>query len=256
MGKAMGLYGTNMPIATVAAFPAATLLMLTYGTWRVPLYVGTVFAASAIAVFTVFVKEGPLRQTERKKISMRRTLANTELWKAGLVWLFFQVTTISFLTWAETLFQTHKGLDPLSASILAITFMLTTIPLVPLFGWLSDRSGQRKPFLVAGPVIMALAMIATAYTNGLFLVASVVLLGVGAATVPAVVSALPPEILKPDEVGVGFGVMAVCLNLGAAVAAPLLGYFYDVTGSLTLSFAVIAVFSLLGTAAAYTLKSN
>lgn len=35
LGKAMGFYGTNMPLATILAFPTASLLMLNYG-WRYP----------------------------------------------------------------------------------------------------------------------------------------------------------------------------------------------------------------------------
>lgn len=39
LGKAMGIYGTNMPLAIIIAFPTATVLSQNFG-WRCPFYVG------------------------------------------------------------------------------------------------------------------------------------------------------------------------------------------------------------------------
>ena len=256
LGKAMGIYGTNMPLATITAFPVASLLMLKYG-WRFPFYLGTIVAVAASVVFVSFVREGPLKHAKRNQSAdTKRALANTELWKAALVWLLFQVTAISFLSWAPRLFQTYKSLDPVYASLLATVLMFAAIFFVPLNGWISDKVGRRKPFLVVGSFFMAVALVASGYAFGSALIVSVVVLGVAAAMVPPIVSTLPAEILEPDVVGVGFGVMAICLNIGVAVAAPLLGYLVDVTDSLVLSFAGIATFSIAGAIVAYTLRTK
>ena len=81
-------------------------------------------------------------------------------------------------------------------------------------------------------------------------------MGFAAAMAPAIVSALPAEILEPEVVGIGFGVIALCLNIGVALAAPLFGYFFDVTGSLEMSFVGIAVFSVVGSVVAFSLRSK
>lgn len=259
LGKAMGLYGINMPIATITAFPIATLLMLSFD-WRYPFYVGTVVAVTATAVFAYFVRDGPFKNQKRnpsnRSGNIRRALANVELWKAGLVWLLFQITAISFTSWAQRLFQTYRELDPVQASLLASGLMFAAIPFVPLNGWFSDRVGRRKPFLVVGSFLMAVALFASGYAVGAALVISVLGLGVAASMVPPVVSTLPAEVLEPDVVGTGFGVLALCLNIGVAVAAPLLGYFIDVTNSLVLSLAGIAMFSVMGGIVALSLKSR
>jgi MFS family permease len=256
LGKAMGFYGTNMPLATVTAFPIASMLLLSYD-WRFPFYLGTIVAAIASVVFLSFVREGPLKHKERSQsTSTRHALANIELWKASLVWLFFQVTAISFLSWGPKLFEEYKGLDSVNSSLLASVLMLAAIVFVPLNGWVSDRIGRRKPFLVIGSFSMAVALVASGYALGSTLIISVMILGVAAAMVPPVVSTLPAEILESDAVGIGFGVLALCMNIGVALAAPLLGYFVDVTGSLVMSFAGIAAFSVAGAIVAYTLKTK
>jgi len=56
--------------------------------------------------------------------------------------------------------------------------------------------------------------------------------------------------------GTGFGIVAVCLNVGIAVAPPLTGLIIDITLSPTLTYLTMALFSILGTAVAYTLKTK
>jgi len=257
LGKAMGFYGTNMPVATMAAFITASMLMREFGNWRFPFYAGVALAGTAIVVFMLFVTEGPFKKTQSSaKIPLGRALRSVELWKAGLVWLLFQVTAISFLSWAPSFFRDYKGLDLVYGSALASVLMLTAIPFVPFFGWFSDSVHRRKPFLIVGPFLMAVALVSSAYAMDFGLIGSVAFLGFAAAMVPPIVSALPAEILEPEVVGIGFGVMAVCLNIGVALAAPLFGYFFDVTKSPQLSFVGVAAFSIVGAIVGATLKTK
>lgn len=178
------------------------------------------------------------------------------MWKVGIVWLFFNAAALSFTTWAPKLFEDYKGLDPIYASFLPTVLMLAAIPCVPVSGWISDKVRRRKLLMVMGSTFMALALIASAYTSNLTLVASIAALGIAASMVPPVVSALPAEILGPRLAGIGFGITAVCLNVGIAVAPPLIGHLVDVTKSLTISFVGMAAFLASGAIVAYTLKTN
>jgi len=257
LGKAMGFYSIDMPVATILAFATASLLLVSSGDWRSPFLVGTLLAGTAIVVFILFVREGPFQKSRNdKKVPWKKAFSNLELWKTGLVWLIFQVTALSFLSWAPKLFHDFKGLDLVYASTLASTLMLAAIPFVPLFGLFSDKVRRRKPFLVVGPLLMALALIGSAYTTGASLVASVAFLGVAAAMVPPIVTLLPAELLESDVVGLGFGIISLCLNIGGALAAPLFGLFLDTTGSMEFSFLGIAAFSIVGGLVALTLKTK
>lgn len=256
LGKAMGVYGINMPLATVIAFPVASMLLLTQD-WRYPFYIGTVIGITAIAVFTSVIKEGPLKHKEHGQgLGIRHALRNVEIWKVGVVWLLFSASILSFTTWAPNLFTNYKGMDKVYASFLASVVMLAAIPCVPVYGWVSDRIGRRKPLMTTGFILITLALIAAGYTSDLALTASIVALGITASMVPPIASALLAEISGPTLAGVSFGVMVICQNTGATLGPLLIGYVIDVTQSLPLSFLGMVIFSAAGAVVAYALKTR
>lgn len=255
LGKAMGIYGLNMPLASVIAFPSASILMLTHG-WRYPFYIGTAMAILNIIVFTLLVKEGPLKREREAGLSVHQALKSVETWKVGIVWLLFNAAALSFTTWSPKVFEDFKAMDPIYASFLASILMWAAMPCVPVFGWISDRIGKRRSLMVIGSALMAGALAAVAYTSDTALIASIIAIGVTAALVPPMVMALPPEILGPALAGTGFGIVGICLNTGIALAPPLIGFLIDTTGSPTLSFLGMALFSAVGAIVAYTLKTK
>ena len=257
LGKAMGIYATNMPVATIAAFLTASVLRVTYG-WRYPFYVGTIVAALSVILFALIVKEGPLKRIEepKQKPKVKSALTNFEIWKVGLVWSFFNATAIAFLTWAPTMFQRFRDFDPVSASLLASVIMIASIPSVPFFGWASDKTRRRKPFMIAGSFLMGLALIASGFSWGFSLLLSVIVLGITDSMVPPLVMTMPSEILNPCSVGIGFGILTMCQNIGITVGSPLAGYLLISTGSMELTSMGIAMFALLGSLVTYTLKTR
>jgi MFS family permease len=257
IGKAMGIYGTNMPVATISAFLTASVLRAAYG-WRYPFYIGTTVAAISVAVFALIVREGPLKhgKESRRTPKVRTALANLEIWKVGLVWGFFNTTAIAFLTWAPTALERFRNLEPVKASLLAGVLMIAAIPFVPVFGWASDKTGRRKPFMIAGSLLMALALIASGFASGFSLALSVIALGIAASMVPPLVMTMPPEILNPDSVGIGFGVLTMCQNIGITFGPPFTGYLLATTNAMESTFIGTAVFAVVGSFVAYTLKSK
>jgi MFS family permease len=257
MGKVMGIYGINMPVATIIAFPTAAVLAQNFG-WRYPFYVGTVASLVCALVFVVTIKEGPLKGEARSFgiREVRNAAKSVEVWKASLVWLFFEVTAVGYSTWAPDLFQTYKGYELIYASILAIVLMIFALFFVPLFGWASDRLGRRKPFIVIGSVCMALSLIAISYASGLPLLAFVGALGISASMVPDLVMAIVAENLPPTLSGIGFSVITMCQNVGITLSAPLTGYLLQSTQSLQLTFFGISLFSFAGAVTALTMKTK
>lgn len=258
LGKAMGLYATNMPVATILAFPAATVLAQSYNDWHYPFYVGTILAIAVAFAFVLVVKEGPLRgHSENKEVAgIRHALGNWEVWKAGLVWMLFNGAAIAYLSWAKTLFESYKGLPSLEASLLASILMYAAVFFVPIFGWASDKTGKKKPFLVGGSIAMAIALVVTSYASGVTLLASVIMLGITAATVPPVVMTIPPQNLPPNLSGTGFSIVTLCQNIGIAFAAPYAGYLIQATRNITATFFGISLLSLAATAVALTVKTK
>lgn len=255
MGKAMGIYGTNMPLASVIAFSSSSILMLNYS-WRYPFYVSTAMAILNIVTFTLTVKEGPLKHKHEEAADVRQALKSIEIWKVGVVWLLFNASALSFTTWGPKILADFKNMNPLYASFLASLLMLAAIPFVPVFGWISDKIGRRKPLIILGSALMAGALMAIAYASGTPVIVSIAALGVAAALVPPMVMASPPEILGPNLSGTGYGIVAICLNIGIALAPPFIGLLMDATYSQILAFSGMALFSAIGALVAYALKTK
>ena len=70
-------------------------------------------------------------------------------------------------------------------------------------------------------------------------------MGIFSAMIPAPIYSLPPEMLKPENVGLGFGVISTCSSIGLFVAPYLVGKTKDLTGSYSWSFILISLFSFL-----------
>ena len=258
LGKAMGFYSTNMPVAVILAFPTATFLAQSSNDWHYPFYVGTLLAVIVAFAFAFVVREGPLRGEKREAgvAGVRHAIGNSEVWKASLVWMFFNAAAIAYLSWAKTLFEVFKGLPPLEASFFASVLMYAAVFLVPVFGWASDKTGRQKPFLVAGSIAMAVALIATSYASGVSLLVSVIILGITAATVPPVVMTIPSRNLPPSLAGTAFSIVTLCQNIGIAFSAPYAGYLIQVTRDMTATFLGISLLSFAAAAVALTLKAR
>ena len=258
LGKAMGFYSINMPVATILAFPAAAVLAQGYNDWHSPFYVGALLAVVVAVVFALVIREGSLgdERGHAGVADVRRAIGNSEVWKASLVWMFFNAAAIAYLSWAKTLFELFKGLPPLEASFFASVLMYAAVFFVPVFGWASGKTGRQKPFLVAGSIAMAVALIATSYASGVSLLASVIILGITAATVPPVVMTIPSQNLPPNLAGTAFSIVTLCQNVGIAFSAPYAGYLIQATSDITATFLGISLLSFAAAAVALTLKAR
>lgn len=257
IGKAMGVYSANMPVATILAFPTSDILARNFG-WHHPFLVGAVVAFAAAIVFGLLVREGPLKGENKPVESalINRAVKNVEVWKASLIWMLFNTTAIAFLTFAGDLFQTFKNLPSLYANVLATVLMYAAAVFVPVFGWASDKSARRKPFMVTGAVLLALALNATAYAYGTPLILSVIVLGIAAAMVPPLVMAVVADSLTPNLAGIGFSIVTLCQNIGITISGPFTGYVIQTTGQISSTFFVISLFALAAAVIALTLQSR
>ena len=257
MGKAMGVYSVGMPIATTAAFFAAPILAQSVG-WQSPFYIGFVVSILAAVLFLAMVKEGPLKGSLAtvEYSEMKRAMTSGEVWRISFVWMFFNMASMGFLTWAPKLFVMFKDLTPVSASVLSSVLMIASFFVTPFYGLASDRLGKRKPFIIVGAFVMALSLFAISYAIDLSLTASIIILGVSASAVPPFVMAIIAQSLSPKLAGTGFGIATLWQYIGITVAAPLIGYFLQTTQSLPLTFLSMSAFALASAVTALTLRAK
>jgi MFS family permease len=256
IGKAMGIYVAGVPIAVTLAFFTTPVLAQGYG-WQIPFYIGTVISIVSAALFLVTMKDGPYKMKDTEGSSgLKQVFSNREIWKTNTVWMLFNMGAIGFLTWAPIMFVMYKGFNIVDASILSSSVMVVNLFLVPLYGWVSDKLDRRKPFIIIGAVATSVTYFVISYTIGLPLVAAIILSGITAGLVPGLVMATAARSMPPKQAGAGFGVMTMWQNIGITITAPLVGYILQTSGSMLITFASLAVFSLIVAAITLTTHSR
>jgi NNP family nitrate/nitrite transporter-like MFS transporter len=254
LGRAMGIFSVSMPLATIIAFPTAGTLAVTYG-WRSSFYLSLVIGVIATVVYVLIVRDGPM-SSRGGGFTGLSAFKNLEVWKVGIIWLFFNGAILSFNTWAPTLLIDFKGFTPVEASFYASLMSWISFFAIPLYGTLSDRLGKRKVFIVAGAAILCLTEIAAAYSSGVILIMVIVAIGLVSAMLPGNIQTLPSEILGPSKAGIGFAVLGICGNIGMAATQPIAGMILDASGSYSLSILSMAVFAALCCGSALLVKAK
>jgi len=252
LGKAMGIFAINMPLATVFALPVASVLAGTG--WRNALYLSAALGVFATLTFATLFKERSLDREE--EVSIRKALRSAEMWKVAILWLLFQATMLSFITWAPALLERFRGMTKIEAGFSTSLLSWIALIIVPTIGSLSDRFRRRKLFIVFGFAFMSLVFAEISINSNLNIMFSFVALGAVSAMIPPIIQTLPAEVLGPGMAGVGFGVLTILGNIGPILAPPLIGYVLDSTNSFFISVALLAFLSVLGTFLGLFLKSK
>lgn len=257
MGKAMGVYAVGMPVATTTAFFSVPILNQISG-WQAPFYLAFIMSMITAAIFWLIVRDGPLKnRVAMVKLSeVKEVFKNSEVFKVSLVWMFFNMVSIGFLTWAPAMFVMFKGLSLVYASMVASLIMIANFFFVPIYGWTSDKLGRRKPFIIVGPIAMALSLYFITFATGIILPLSIFVLGASAGTIPPIVMAITGQSLPPKQAGMAFGVVSFWQNLGSALTAPAIGYLIQTTNSLPLTFVGMSLFAFLATMVALSVTTR
>ncbi|GAA2656167.1 MFS transporter [Paractinoplanes durhamensis] len=144
--------------------------------------------------------------------------------------------------------------DNVASGVLVAT-LITTAGLVlgsSVGGWLSDRTGLRKPFVLGAGLVIAVGLAITAFSGsyGVFLVAAAIF-GLGEGVYLAVDLALATEVLpNPDDAAKDMGVLnianALPQSLVPILAAPVLAIGAGTASNYRLLFLLGAVVAVAG----------
>jgi MFS family permease len=116
----------------------------------------------------------------------------------------------------------------------------------PLGGWVSDRVGSRQVILLA-MLGHALALLFLAYAQSFWMLAAFAVLNglAWGARVPVIVS-MRAEYFGARSFGTIMGLSSMLVTVSSVVAPVLAGWSFDVSGSYTMSFTVLALLAGLG----------
>ena len=139
------------------------------------------------------------------------------------------------------------GSDKAGAGLAFGAFAVSALVLRPFAGWLSDFRG-RRPLLLGGALLCAVAMLLTAFVDALPLVVALrLVLGVAEAAFFVASFAALADLAPPSRMGEALSYNSLGLYLGLALGPPL-GEFLVKTVSFSASWYGAAALSLLAAA--------
>jgi len=242
LGLGMGVFNTAMPLGAITSFNVLSIIGTNLG-WRAPVLLTTIASIIALLVFLLLFREPELMSREAStSVLFDVSSIGIPIWLVGLAWMWFNAAFISFLTFSQDFFVS-KGYEIASASFLSSIVMMGSLFLSPLIGYLISKFGKEEALIIIGGTVLAslLFLISTA-PSPIFVL---VLIGVFAAFVPAPVFSLPSKIVKPQHLGLAFGILTTCLNVGVLAGPYLVGLAKDLTGEYTVSFYLMSLFTVL-----------
>lgn len=257
LGVGMGLHSTAMPVATILSLSLLGDFGRAAG-WPIAALIGPGITTIALLALLLFYRPSP-----GSRIGSSRPLAGQSLlrktmsvglpvWLVGMIWLWFNASTLSFLTFGPTYFSA-RGFGLGIAGFLSSVQMMGSLFVSPLVGFLLDKYRRPELYMGIGSLLVAFAitLIPTSLTP---ILVPLCILSIGSAFIPTSVLYLPSEVARPQDRGLAFGIINTCLTAGIIVGPFLVGLARDASGSYELGFAMMAAFAVMGGATASILK--
>jgi predicted MFS family arabinose efflux permease len=244
LGLAMGIFNTGVPLGSVICFGLFGKMGTLWG-WRLPILLTGIYSLITSILFLSFYKLPSFQNLESKKqggLYQSLKKMGVPIWWVGVSWLWFNAAFISFATFAPDFFL-EKGYTIEQSGFLTGIPLLGSLFLSPLMGYLVDRFRHQEWLIGIGGIALSILILAFNFSSSFLLLAT--LMGIFSAMIPAPTYSLPPELLKSENLGLGFGVISTCSSIGLFMAPYLIGKAQDLTGSYGFSFLFISLFFLL-----------
>jgi NNP family nitrate/nitrite transporter-like MFS transporter len=235
--------GMEVGIASSFILAPAVLLPLT-GSWQGVFIAVGLIALTITLVWALLAKERPsnlavgqpkgLSPASRQGVPFRKSLStvlrNKYMWIVMLTCLFLLGPQIALLGFLKDML-TGRGIDPITAGVVASMVSWFMIPGSFVAPIISNRVGRRKPFIWATSIVAAVALYFTGTVSGIPLWVSVIVYGFLIGSMAPIILAMPVELMGASYSATAGGFTLVGGYFGATFAPLLAGYLSTATGS-------------------------
>ncbi|HEY2989580.1 MAG TPA: MFS transporter [Candidatus Binatia bacterium] len=250
--SALGVVYAGAGVGILLLAPLTEWLISSWGWERALQTLVLVIVIGLLPMVLIFYQPGPYaeKQGEENKAGNRWT-AKLAL-KSGQFWLIFFARV--FAAGGTTVIVTHQvahvvdiGYSRLyAATVFGLVGMASTAGRV-VFGYVADLVSKQGAYtlnILTTLVGVAALMIAADTSRPWLLYVYVIFFGIGFGSRAVIFSALSADIFSGKGFGAIFGYSVVSVGVGGALGSWLGGYFYDLSGSYLVSFA-LSTFVLL-----------
>jgi len=270
---AIGLFATCVTGGSSVGIRLSGLLGDHLG-WRSSFIIPPVLMAMVTLLFWLMVKDNPRekglpdfddeiyleRQIEndpRSRLSL--VLTNRILWSVALVYFCFVYVQFGCLVWIPSFLKEGYAISVDRASTISALVLLPGVFASPLAGYLSDHyfGGRRKPLILMGMFILALATFLLSWEVSITLAAGLLaIVGLMIIMPDVLLAAYPSDILSRKLSATGMGFLTTFTSIAGIITTPLSGKIIDLFGSYTAVFFSFAVVALAGALLTLCIQEN
>lgn len=258
-GIAMGIYSADFPFGSFLGMNISAALFMTFGDVHASWVFGAIISVISLILIILFFEVPPAEgQTAPQDTSGKLPKAPKGMWIAivAVAFAFFcqQFILQSYLSFFPTYLQTDLGMDPSGSSLITTVENVIMIIGGPTVGYISDRIGHRKPFLVVGMVgIAATFVFAFAGSVGAAW-GFAACYGFFASFIGAMVFALIPRLCDcPGRIAMGMATITFFSALGSTAGPAAFGAVGAMIGWQNATFALLIPAALLAAIAVFFL---
>jgi MFS family permease len=176
----------------------------------------------------------------------REVFANPALWAMGAIYACFGFSYVIYATFFAAYLTTEGGLSPVAAGQLWSVVGVLSLGSGILWGSLADRIGKKFGLaIVFGLHATSFLIFALARATPAF-VASAMLFGLTAWSIPAIMAAAVGDYTQTSLVPAALGFITIIFGLGQAIGPPTAGWLADWTLSFSGAFLLASGVSVIG----------
>ncbi len=237
MATAMSVLGVAWPVGIAVGMSLLPFINV-WSDWRVAVYVTAATPALAMMLVSILPAPGERREAESAP-TPAKPVARSPLWSihrrefwiivaGGAAWpLMSTGGYVVFSSYAPVMLI-DRGIPHTSAALVISLLSWLLIVIIPLGGYLTDRTGKKDLMFWGGCLAAAAAIAMVPVMDPVEL--WVVLAAVLGFTV-GMVMALPGEVLSPESRATGLGLYYTLYYIGTGILPAIAGWIQDITGS-------------------------
>ncbi|MCG8401786.1 MAG: MFS transporter [Firmicutes bacterium] len=247
IGSGLGIVASGLLVPWLNANWVAT-------GWRIGWAVFGITVLIAAALAALFIRNRPREMgldfyggnsgggTGRQATATAATTSNTRvIVQIGALYFMFGCSYVIYATFIVTTLVEQYAFTEARAGLLWMAVGILSIFSGVLFGGVSDRFGRRAG-LISVFVTQTVAYVLVASESGqVSLLLSMLLFGISAFSIPAIMAATVSDILPPVEAGKVFGYVTFFFAIGQITGPAVAGYLAEISQSFTSSYWLAAI---------------
>lgn len=229
MATAMSVLGVAWPVGIAVGMSLLPFINV-WSDWRVAVYVTA--AVPALAMFLVAILPVSGSTPENAAVGAPLwSITRREFWvivAGGFAWpLMSTGGYVVFSSYAPVMLI-DRGLPHTSAALVISILSWLLIVIIPLGGYLADRTGRKDLMFWGGCLLAAFAIAMVPVMDP---VEPWVILSALMGLTVGMVMALPGEVLSPKSRATGLGLYYTIYYIGTGILPAIAGWIQDATGS-------------------------